>query len=356
MSESIEESGELLHRIALRDSGSMRRDAKRALLVRHGSARRALRALGERVELEPARRELDEARRLGLQVLVPEDPSFPRGLCEIPDAPLMLYVRGRLPRPDASCIAIVGSRKPSARARSVAERFARELAAAGAPIISGLAYGIDAAAHEGALAAGGQTIAVLASGPDAATPSGNAGLARRILERGGAWISEYPPGTQARPFRFPERNRLISGMSRATLVVEARLRSGSLWTARHALEQGRDVISVPGPIDTELCRGSNGLLRDGATLVLDAADLLYAALGIERRPEGSPKQDAGTATRHAALSPEAQGLIRLLADGPVDLDELGRSADLAASRLAGLLLELELARLVERCGRRVALC
>jgi DNA processing protein len=264
----------------------------------------------------------------------------------VPDPPLLLYVLGALAQGPA--LAIVGSRHATVRGRTSARALAGQAARAGISIVSGLAYGIDAAAHRGALDAGGHTVAVLASGLDRPSPAGNAGLANDIVAHGGAWISEQPPGMPARPHHFPERNRLISGLAAATLVVEARERSGSLWTARHALEQGRDVLVVPGPIDTDACRGSNALLREGAAPVLEARDLLELL-----RP-GAPAA-AQSAPAELPGGPRALRVLARLREGPCGLEELAEATGASAADLAGLLLELELAGRIERSGARVAL-
>jgi DNA processing protein len=269
------------------------------------------------------------------------DALFPVLLGHIPKPPRVLYLRGRL-APDRPHVAIVGSRRATPRGRETARAFAEHLARHGVAVVSGLAYGIDAAAHQGALDGGGYTVAVLASGVDDPTPRGQRRLAERILRAEGAWLSEHPPGTQPLPERFPERNRLISGLARATLVVEARERSGTLWTARHALEQNRDVLAVPGPIDTDACRGSNALLREGATPILDAEDLLRTV---------APER----ARRVAPEDPAHHPVLRALRDGPLDPDALRRVTGLEPAALARELLELELAGLLVREGARVAL-
>lgn len=349
--------------IALRNVPDLRRLQAHALLERYGSplaifsrvawelhehcSKRAALALSRGPDLEAARNELERARAAGLRVLVPRTPEFPVSLEEIPDPPLVLYARG--PLSDEPALSIVGSRRPSVRARHVAKQLAAELAADGATIVSGLAYGIDAAAHEGALSVGGQTIAVLASGLERPTPVGNRGLARRILSSGGAWLSEYPLGQTYLPFHFPERNRLISGLARATLVVEARERSGTLWTARHALDQGRDLGVVPGPIDSDLCRGSNALLREAAP-ILDADDLRVLAGVSARRgePEGAPRSEKGGGTA-------AERVLAQLRDGPRATDDLVRVLCLPAASLAAVLLDLELEGRIARAGSRVVL-
>jgi DNA processing protein len=291
--------------------------------------------------LDEARRELERARKLGLRALVHADAEYPDALRAIPDPPLVLYARGALPSGPA--LAVVGSRLASARAREAARAWCASLAAAGVWIVSGLAYGIDAAAHRGALDGDGFTLAVLASGLDRPSPTGNVRLAREILDAGGGWLSEHPPGVPALAHHFPERNRLISGLARAVWVVEARERSGTLWTARHALDQGREVFVTPGPIDTDLCRGSNALLRDGAGPVLEAADLHLALLGSVPAPPAAAGRGPGAA------------LLACLRDGPADADALGRSLGLEGAALADLLLELELAGAIAREGSRIRL-
>jgi DNA processing protein len=291
--------------------------------------------------LEQACRELERAEALGLRVLVPGDAEFPGLLRAIPDPPLVLYARGSLPAGPA--LAVVGSRRASARAREVARAWSASLATAGVWIVSGLAYGVDAAAHRGALEAGGLTLAVLASGLDRPSPAGNVALAGALLAAGGGWLSEHPPGVPALAHHFPERNRLISGIASATWVVEARERSGSLWSARHALDQGREVFATPGPVDTDLCRGSNALLRDGAGVALEPADLELALLGSVRGREPP------------ALAGPGHALRALLRAGPVDVDRLGEALGLGSPALAALLLELELEGAIAREGTRVRL-
>ena len=297
-------------------------------------------------DLERARADVQRAERLGLQVVVPGASGYPEALASIPDPPLALWVRGHLP--DARALAIVGARRATPRGREVARRLARAASEAGVAVVSGLAYGIDAAAHRGALEAGGSTFAVLASGLDRPSPKANLGLAQRMLMAGGGWLSEYPPGTPAAPFRFPERNRLISGLAGALLVVEAGDRSGSLWTVRHALEQGRDVLSVPGPVDTSSCRGSNALLRDGAGVILDERDLLDWIAPLQ---SSAPEARGGS----VGFSEDARLVLGVLGEGPTDSDEVGRRSGFDAGRLAVALLELELAGRVARDAGRLLL-
>ncbi len=295
-----------------------------------------------------ATRLLANASASGIRARAPGSAGFPFALAAIPDPPLVVWIRGTLV--EGPALAIVGARRASARGLATARGFAAEVASAGVAIISGLAYGIDGAAHEGALDGRGHTVAVLASGLDQVTPRGQTKLAERILAAGGAWLSEHAPGASAHPHYFPERNRLISGLAGATLVVEAREKSGSLWTARHALEQGRDVLVVPGPIDSEQCRGTNRLLRDGATPVLEAADAIEALLGPL-----APKPATGARAKdRAGAGDPGSAILTLLADGPRDVDDAARALGRTPAELAALLLELELAGLVRRDGARLA--
>lgn len=264
-------------------------------------------------------------------------------LAAIPDAPLLLYGLGDLAALDGTAVAIVGARRASRSGLELAGGLAFELARAGVTIVSGLALGIDAAAHRGALEGGGRTIAVLGSGVDRCQPVSNASLARALIDTGGLLLSEYPPGTAAAPYHFPERNRLISGLVIAVVVVEASARSGSLITARLALEQGRDVLAVPGQPGLPNSAGTNRLLKAGAALVENAADVLNAvgrdlptsALTIE-------------ASREAPSDPVAQALLDGLDGVARSLDSLALAHDLSPADCAVQLTELELGGFVQR--------
>jgi DNA processing protein len=260
------------------------------------------------------------------------DPAFPPLLSAIHDPPSELFLRGSgdtalLSKP---AVAVVGARACSSYGRSVARSLARDAAAAGLVVVSGMARGIDGEAHRGALDAGGSTVAVLGCGIDRDYPAAHVELARRIGERG-LVVSEYESGIEPAPWRFPARNRIIAGMCRATLVVEARERSGALITADFALEEGRDVLAVPGEITSSLSAGTNALVKLGATPVTCAADLLdlYDLSTAERAP--------------AQLGPTAQGLLAQLSDAALTGDELVRRSALDPGEAAAALLELELA-------------
>ncbi len=200
--------------------------------------------------------------------------NFPSLLREIPDVPKILYLRGTLPDASIPCIAIVGTRKATVQGKQTAKTIALELAKRGVVIVSGLAFGIDAAAHEGALAANGTTIAVLGNGIDSIYPSSHESLGMRILASGGAILSEYPAGIPAYPNQFLARNRIVSGLSIATIIIEAPHRSGTLVTAKHALDQGREVFVVPGTANHPNFKGSHELIRSGARLVQNVDEIL----------------------------------------------------------------------------------
>jgi DNA processing protein len=263
------------------------------------------------------------------------DPVFPALLGAVHDPPRELFVRGSgdielLSRP---AVAVVGARACSAYGRSVTRSLARDVGAAGLVVVSGMARGIDGEAHRGALDAGGVTVAVLGCGIDRDYPAAHAELARRITERG-LVVSEYEPGVEPAPWRFPARNRIIAGLCGATVVVEARERSGALITADFALEEGRDVLAVPGEITSSLSAGTNALLRLGATPVTCAGDVLEL-FGMEPAAEG-----------RAALGAAAEAVLSRLREGALTADELVLTSGLDAAKASAALVELELARLV----------
>jgi DNA processing protein len=282
--------------------------------------------------------------------------DYPPLLAELPDAPSALLVRGDPGVLSLPQIAIVGSRNPTATGRENARQFAIHLASAGIAITSGLATGIDAAAHRGALDGGGHTIAVCGTGLDIDYPRAHAGLAAEIAS-GGALVSEFPLGTRATRGNFPRRNRIISGLSLGTLVVEAAVRSGSLITARLAAEQGREVFALPGSIHNPLARGCHRLIREGAKLVETAGDIveeLRALLGA-LQAAGSARDRAGTESADTAtvLSPALDKGYEILLDAlgfePAGVDVLIARTGLAADEVASMLLILELEARIEAC-------
>ena len=239
---------------------------------------------------------------------------LPERLAAIADPPNRLYVRGAAGALDAPGVAIVGSRRATRAGRDFAHALACELASGGLVVVSGLAYGIDAAAHRGALAASGRTVAVLGSGLDRVYPRAHAGLAREILSADGAVVSEYPPDAGPRKHHFPERNRLISGLTLGVVVVEATTRSGSLITARMAAEQGREVMAVPGPVTSPLAGGCHRLLKNGAALIESADDVLFAigyeAAGTTSGPPPTPPADLAVLLEF--IGPETTTLDRIV--------------------------------------------
>lgn len=342
----------------------------RRLIGRFGSATAALEALPELARRggrtapfrtcprEAAERELAALAALGAQLLVLGEPDYPRALAAIDDAPPVLSAMGDVGLLDRRAVAIVGARNASANGRRLAGELARDLAVAGLAVVSGLARGIDAAAHRGALERG--TVAVVAGGIDVVYPPENEDLQREIAARG-ALVAELPPGTVPQARHFPRRNRLVSGLALGTIVVEAAPRSGSLITARLALEQGREVFAVPGsPLDPR-CRGTNNLIREGATLVESAADVLQVLDGMIRVAIPAP-ESAALAEEAPAGAPEdviaaARGeVFRQLGPSPVAVDDLIRQTGVPAGLVRMVLLELELAGRLERhAGDRVAL-
>jgi DNA processing protein len=295
--------------------------------------------------------------RPGHGVLALGEPGYPELLSHIPDPPLLLYIRGRAALLAGPCLAIVGSRNASVQGRMNAQAFAQALSAAGLCIVSGLALGIDAAAHEGALPCVGGTVAVVGTGPDVAYPARNRALGERIAAEG-CIVSEYPVGTPPVPGNFPRRNRIISGLAAGVLVVEAAAQSGSLITARQAAEQGRDVFAIPGSIHAALAKGCHVLIREGAKLVDTAQDVLEA-LGssplLGARSVFSPASDISLTDMYNDNNPAADfgtpedaALLDALGHDPVDTDALLARLGCPPGELSAQLLVLELAGRIER--------
>jgi DNA processing protein len=290
--------------------------------------------------------------RPGNTLLPIQAPGYPARLGELPGAPLALWLSGQAGLLTEPQLAIVGSRNPTHAGRATSQAFASHLASAGLVITSGLAEGIDTAAHVGALAAGGATVAVLGCGPDHAYPAANARLAARIVEHG-LLVSEYPPGTPPLKHHFPARNRLISGLSLGVLVVEAAVRSGSLITARLAGEQGREVFAIPGSIHNPMARGCHRLIREGAKLVETGDDVLaelaatLAPLLREATPQAASKPLVEAAQATAYDDPDYRKLLSSMEFEPVTLDQLMQRTGLTTGMLSSMLLILELENTVE---------
>jgi DNA processing protein len=294
-------------------------------------------------------RQMAYLERTGMRVVPACSDGYPKQLRSIEDPPLALFVLGN---PDAlarPAVAIVGSRRASAGGLRLAESLAAALTAAGLVVVSGLARGIDAAAHRGALKAGETTLAVLGSGHGRLYPQANRRLADAIAERAGAIVSEYPPTRAASKYQFPERNRIISGLSLGVLVVEASARSGSLITARLALEQGRDVMAVPGPAGAPSHAGCHSLIKEGAALVECQGDVL-AALEID------PARTVAAAREPESLDPAQARLLHLIGFTPITADELQAQVGLPAPETLQALSLLELKGFVESSAQGYIRC
>jgi DNA processing protein len=343
-----------------------------ALLERFGSAEAVLQAsvaelrqvpyLGEKLAQELHRAaasvdltaELELMAKHGAYLRILGTPDYPASLADIPDPPHLLYVRGSLEASDARAVAIVGSRHCTPYGRRTAERLAMELVRAGYTIISGLARGIDGCAHRGALQAGGRTLAVLAGGLARIYPPEHKELAQQV-QANGALLSENAMKMDPLAGMFPARNRIISGLSRAVVIVEAAVKSGALITAEHAAEQGRTVFAVPGPIDSEASGGTNALIREGAILVRGVEDILEELEGV-----GSAAASAGPpppAAPPPGLDDVQRRLWEFLAGQPRHLDEIVQQLGLGVPQLSGILLTLEMKKIVRRLpGNRYERC
>lgn len=319
-------------------------------LARRGGRKSSPRAPDRTALLE----EMERVESLGARLIAACEAEYPPFLAQIPDVPPLLCVAGKSAHLSLDAVAIVGARNASAVGRKFARMLAGQLGEAGYLVVSGLARGIDTAAHEAAM--NSQTAAVVAGGIDHFYPPENETLQRQIAKNH-VLVSEMPPGTIPRAEHFPRRNRIISGLSRAVIVVEAALRSGSLITARMAAEQGRDVFAVPGsPLDPR-CEGANRLIKDGASLLMSADDVLEAL----REPGLIPKMtlrepEHAHPTAEGPTASERDRLLSLLSHAPIHVDDLAREARLAPSALAACLLELEVAgRVLRSSGGTVSL-
>jgi DNA processing protein len=322
-------------------------DLARAVGVPETQMARALALAGRPEEISAAAgRERAAAERLGARLVLSIDPDYPAALRQLPLPPPVLAVRGELP--DGPAVAMVGSRKADPYGKEVAELFARALAEAGVTVVSGFARGVDAAAHRGALSApGGRTIAILGCGLEIDYPSGHAALGREIAARG-ALVSEFPCDAGPRSWHFPVRNRVIAALSAGTLVVQATAKSGSLVTARHALDLGREVWAVPGRIFDERSLGPNALIRDGATLVQHPREILETLFPGPRPLPLFPPEAPRPAEPEPPPGPPGDVLSALPAGSSLAPEELAEATGLAVDQVLGALLELELGGLVRR--------
>lgn len=284
---------------------------------------------------------LEEITCKEIKVITRIDSQYPKPLLEIPDPPIVLYVKGTMPQKFDRCIGVVGTRKPTSYGRQISEIIARDLVSSGCLIVSGLARGVDGIAHTEAVKQGAPTIAVLGCGVDIVYPPEHRVLYSKIIEVGGAIISEVPPGHLVSRGLFPARNRIISGLSRGVVVTEGAEDSGSLITAQLALDQGREVFAVPGPVNSYLSAGPVKLIKDGATLVTGAADILEA-LTLSSLP---PKPTEGNGFSH-----KEQQIIALMSSGTLHFDDIVRGCALPASEVGSILTVLEISGIIQNLG------
>jgi len=295
---------------------------------------------------DEAAKEEERARQLGIDLITLDDPAYPALLRTIHQPPVILYVKGVAAALDSPGLGVVGSRAATSYGREVAGRLSYSLAQHGFTIISGLALGIDTEAHRGALAAGGRTVAVLGCGLDIVYPASNRDLFDAIPEAG-ALVSEYPLGTQPDGFRFPARNRIISGLGLGVVVVEAAKKSGSLITAEHALEQGREVFAIPGRVDSFKSAGTHGLLKQGAKLVQTVDDILEELPFVKTEKSSDNSLLSEERGDGPALAPDEEVVYRVLEVYPKTIDEIVRATAFQPQKVNGLLLHMELKGVVD---------
>ncbi len=301
-------------------------------------------AIGSFPWQEHAKREIEKAAEANVSIVIADSPAYPESLRNMPDPPPYLYVKGELRAEDRNAIAIVGTRKPTHYGMTVTRRIASELSSAGFTIVSGMARGIDTQAHRGALAAKGRTIAVLGCGIDVVYPPENKGLMEEISNAGrGAVVTENPFGTQPESGYFPARNRIISGLSQGTVIIEAAEDSGSLITAKYTLEQGRKLYAVPGNIGSLTSKGTNSLIKQGAILVEGVEDILRN-LGMQKQEKGP----AVPARPLPVLTQEETIVLCCITNEPKHIDIIMNESRANAGKLSGVLINLELKGLAKQ--------
>jgi len=309
---------------------------------------RSITSWQEKVDLDG---ELQRIEKAGVRVVTRDDAEYPKNLREIYDPPIILYVKGSLSERDALSIAIVGSRRTTLYGQDMARKLAYQLGRVGVTVVSGLARGIDTAAHKGALQAKGRTVAVIGCGIDIVYPAENEKLANEIVEKGGAVVTEFPFGVKPDRQNFPMRNRIISGWSLGAVVVEANLKSGALITASQAAEQGRQVFAVPGRADSILSRGTNKLIKDGAKLTEDAEDILgeFEYLLPKTATEAAEAVSGSGGTKPALkLSEMEEKVMAHLSREETAIDDIIRASGLTTACVSATLLSLEMKRLVQQ--------
>jgi DNA processing protein len=285
-------------------------------------------------------------KKVNADVVTINESGYPDNLKELEDAPIVLYVRGKMTKADINAVAIVGSRKMTSYGKEVAERISTQLAKVGVTVVSGMAFGVDITAHKAALSTGGRCVGVLASGIDKITPRSNDWLGKNVIKEGGAIISEYPPGVDAQKHFFPYRNRIISGLSKAVVVVEGKIKSGTIHTANHAAAQGRQVFAVPGHITSPLSGAPHYLIKNGACLLEDAKDILEE-LNLQFKVNKEAME-----TVLPSDETEKQ-LLDLLANEPLHLDEIVRISGLDINIISSTLTILELKGVIRNIGNGI---
>jgi len=314
------------------------------LIDEYGSLKKGVEKEGIELSLEikRAEEEIKKAKNSGTKIVPFTSKSYPEKLLKIPQPPVVLYVKGELKEEPA--VVVVGSRRCSSYGRSVAFRLGKFLSENGISVISGLALGIDSAAHRGALSGGGKTVAVLGSGVDMVYPFENKPLAERIVEKGGAVISEFPLGTKARKEFFPRRNRIVSGLSDCVVVVEAAEKSGTFITVNYALEQGKEVLAVPGSIDSPFSRGTNSLIKEGAPPLTDFNEIFEIVPQLKKAKE---KKE---------IPEELAGIYNLLLEKPLTADQISQITGKSPREISIILTKLELKKLISREGATYRAC
>jgi DNA processing protein len=326
-------------------------DREALMKVHRVGEKLALKILTQRDNLA-AETEIDRAAKIGARIITPVDEEYPEVLKTIHNPPLALYILGRILPQDAKAIAIVGSRATSHYGLTAADRFAYQLGQTGFTVVSGLARGTDTAAHRGALKSGGRTIAVLGSALDCLYPPENADLAEKISKKG-AVLSEYPMGRKADRMTFPYRNRIISGLSMGLLITESAVKGGSMHSAEAAMEQGRTVFALPGRIDMPGSRGPHLLIKNGAKLVERLDDLLEEYEFLIPPAELETPEDATAARPDVPLTEEESKVVEALWQEPLDVDSLARKIGMPSHELSGLLLGLEMKRVIRTLPGRI---
>ncbi|MBI5049659.1 MAG: DNA-protecting protein DprA [Nitrospirae bacterium] len=297
-------------------------------------------------EWDKVEKEISDIVKKDAVLITIKDTAYPEGLRRFPDAPLVLYVKGGIKDTDKYAIAMVGSRTPTAYGLQVADKISHRLASCGLTIVSGMARGIDAVSHKGALRAGGRTIAVLGSGIDVPYPSENKGLMRAV-SASGAVISEFPMGTIPNKENFPRRNRLISGLSLGVVVIEAAIDSGSLITVGYALEQGKEIFAVPGNITSETSRGTNDLIKKGARLVENADEIIDELMP---QIKGILKEQRQAEKTLPSMTEDEKRLYNILGAEPKHIDVITRAVNIPSSEALSILLSLELKGAVKQAS------